>query len=158
MVSTIEAPKKIVTVEDYLKMDRVGIREKVGKYELFNQKLIFMPGGTPQHGQLIMSVGTVLNMQKMLHKTKHRVITDTKVTSFLAYKNYFYPDVFVVENAVIFDDEQKDVVTNPILIVEVLSHDSTEAFDRGDKFESYRKISTLQEYILISQNKKRIEQ
>lgn len=64
MVKTLELAKKLVTAEEYLKMDRIAIREKIGKYELFNQKLIFMPRGTPQHGELIMNVGTLLNMQK----------------------------------------------------------------------------------------------
>jgi Uma2 family endonuclease len=73
------------------------------------------------------------------------------------YKNYLYPDVFVVENQPIFDDEHRDIVTNPILIVEVLS-EGTEAFDRGDKFLSYQKIETLREYILVSQDKHRVEQ
>ncbi|NJN33411.1 MAG: Uma2 family endonuclease [Saprospiraceae bacterium] len=158
MVKTLELAKKLVTAEEYLKMDRIAIREKIGKYELFNQKLIFMPRGTPQHGELIMNVGTLLNMQKMQHRTKQRVITDTKVVCLTGYKNYFYPDVFVVEEDVIFDDEKKDVVTNPVLIVEILSPESTEGFDRGDKFNEYRQIPTFREYVLVSQNKKQIDQ
>ncbi len=158
MVSTLELPKRLVTAEEYLKMDRIAIREKVGKYELFNQKRIFIPGGTAQHGELIGNVGTLLNMQKMQHRTKQRVITDTKIVCLTGYKNYFYPDVFVVEDEVIFDDEKKDVVTNPVLIVEILSPESTEGFDKGDKFKEYRQIPTFREYILVSQYKKQIDQ
>ena len=88
---------------------------------------------------------------------KSRVITDTKIKSFLHYKDYLYPDVFIVEDLPIYEDEHKDIIVNPILIVEVLS-ESTEGFDRGEKFLSYQKIETLREYILVSQDKQQIEQ
>ncbi len=63
----------------------------------------------------------------------------------------------VVEGTPHFEDEHKDIVVNPTLIIEVLS-DATEAFDRGEKFKSYRQINSLKEYILISSKKKCIEQ
>jgi Uma2 family endonuclease len=55
-----------------------------------------------------------------------------------------------------FSDDQQDTVLNPDVIIEVLS-DSTESYDRGLKFENYRKLSSLKEYIMISQNKQKIE-
>ncbi len=55
-----------------------------------------------------------------------------------------------------FDDDQQDTLLNPTLIVEVLSK-STEAYDRGEKFEHYRKLTSLAEYILIAQDKYHIE-
>jgi Uma2 family endonuclease len=68
-----------------------------------------------------------------------------------------YPDVVVVEGKPFFEDEKQDIIVNPTLIIEVLS-DSTEGFDRGDKFKSYRQIKSLKEYILISSKRKSIEQ
>ena len=79
------------------------------------------------------------------------------MVSFLAYKNYFYPDVVVVDGKPYFEDSFTDVMLNPTLLIEVLS-ETTEAFDRGDKFTSYRQIKSLKEYILISSTKRSIEQ
>ena len=82
---------------------------------------------------------------------------DVRVVSYLSYKNYLYTDTFIVEGKPYFDDEQNDNLVNPRVIVEVLS-DSTESFDRGDKFKSYRQIPTLQEYILVNQKQACVEQ
>ena len=70
---------------------------------------------------------------------------------------YSYPDLAVICGQPTFYDGTKDVVTNPTLIVEVLSP-STESYDRGEKFLRYtNQIETLQNYILISQDKPLIE-
>lgn len=63
-----------------------------------------------------------------------------------------YPDAMAVCGERLFWDERKDVITNPALIVEVLS-DSTEAYDRGDKFAHYRTIPSLWAYLLLSQHR-----
>lgn len=158
MTATIAAPKKtVLTAAEFLKLDRETLREKEGKHEFFNQKLRYMAGGSINHGSIISNVGGSFHFEIKTKKKKSRVMTDTKVKSFLDYKNYLYPDTFIVEDFPIYEDEVKDIVTNPILIVEVLSN-STEGFDRGDKFLSYQKIETLREYILISQDKRQIEQ
>ncbi|HEX8456168.1 MAG TPA: Uma2 family endonuclease [Pyrinomonadaceae bacterium] len=65
-------------------------------------------------------------------------------------KSFFYPDVSVVCGAPQFADDQRDVVLNPV-VVEVLS-ESTAAFDRGEKFQSYQQIDALREYLLVSQD------
>jgi Uma2 family endonuclease len=69
---------------------------------------------------------------------------------------YTYPDLLVICGAERFDDAQKDTLLNPMLIIEVLSP-STEAYDRGDKFEHYRKLESLLEYVLIHQDKPHVE-
>ena len=158
MTATITAPKRnVMTAAEFLQLDRETLREKEGKYEFFNQKLRYMAGGSVNHGSLISNLSGSFHFEIKTKKKKSRVITDTKIKSFLHYKNYLYPDVFVVEDLPIYEDEVKDIVVNPILIVEVLSN-STEGFDRGDKFLSYQKIDTLREYILVSQDKRQIEQ
>lgn len=70
--------------------------------------------------------------------------------------SYFYPDVVVACKELRFEDDVFDTLLNPRLVVEVLSP-STEADDRGEKFARYRQIPALQEYILISQDKVRVE-
>ena len=72
-------------------------------------------------------------------------------------RKFFYPDVVVVGGDSQFHDERTDALLNPTLIIEVLS-ESTEAFDRGRKFQAYQRLESLQEYILISQNKPVVEQ
>lgn len=70
---------------------------------------------------------------------------------------YTYPDVIVTCEEQRFLDNEMDTLLNPTVLVEVLS-DSTEGYDRGRKFEKYRQISSLQEYILVSQSEPRIDQ
>lgn len=69
---------------------------------------------------------------------------------------YFYPDVMVVCGKIEFQRGRTDVILNPILIIEVLSK-STRPYDRTDKFVMCRQIPTLQEYMMIDQNRMYIE-
>jgi Uma2 family endonuclease len=69
---------------------------------------------------------------------------------------YTYPDVVVACGDIQFDDDQVDTLLNPVVIVEVLSP-KTEAYDRGEKFAHYRRLDSLQEYLLVSQDKVRVE-
>jgi len=71
-------------------------------------------------------------------------------------KRFFYPDVSVVCGETQFADDERDVLLNPVLIVEILS-DSTAAFDRGKKFQSYQQIESLEEYLLVSQDEHLVE-
>ena len=64
---------------------------------------------------------------------------------------YTYPDVVATCNAPCFEDAVADTLLNPAVIIEVLS-DSTEAYDRGGKFAHYRRLPSLQEYVLIAQD------
>lgn len=67
-----------------------------------------------------------------------------------------YPDVMVICGERLFYDDRRDVVTNPTLIIEVWS-DSSEAYDRGDKFRHYRTLTSLQAYLLLSQDRVQAE-
>ncbi len=157
-MTTAVQEKVKMTAQEYLKLERESLREKGGKHEFYNQNRIYMAGGTHPHNKTLFNTGLVLGMQSIQKKLKLDITTsETKVPSFLDHKNYFYPDVVVVDGSPYFEDEHQDILVNPTLIIEVLS-DSTEAFDRGEKFKSYRQINSLKEYILISSNKKSIEQ
>lgn len=72
-------------------------------------------------------------------------------------RKFFYPDVSVVCNKPQFHDERTDIILNPLLIIEVLSK-STEAFDRGAKFQAYQSLASLREYLLVAQDKPAVEQ
>ena len=69
---------------------------------------------------------------------------------------YTYPDIVALCGEPQLEDEHLDTLLNPTVIVEVLS-ESTEAYDRGEKFAHYRRLDTLREYVLVSQDKIRIE-
>lgn len=156
MAATATLKRKISEAE-YLRIDREENREKNGKYEYFNQTLIYNSGGTLQHSSICSNTNANLVLGIMQTKGTNSVLIDIKVKSYLDYKNYVYPDGVVSDGRPKNEDEKKDILSNPLLIVEVLS-DSTEGFDRGDKFKSYRNIPSVKEYLLISQNEKCIEQ
>jgi Uma2 family endonuclease len=69
---------------------------------------------------------------------------------------YTYPDVSVVCGEPQLEDAHRDILLNPVVLIEVLS-ESTEGYDRGRKFEHYRRIASLQEYVLASQEEPRVE-
>ena len=157
MTTTATELEKIWTAEEYLTLERKDPREKAGKHEFFNQKRILMAGGTHAHNLTISNVVTLFNIQSREKKMPLQITaSDSKVTSFLNHKNYLYPDIVVIDGKPFFEDDFKDIVVNPIVLIEVLS-DSTEGFDRGDKFRSYRQIKSLKEYILISSTHRSIE-
>ena len=155
---TVLAPQDKMTAEEYLKMQRSGPRELAPKYEFFNQKLKLMAGGSPNHNRINRNLTFLLELQVRQHDTKQEVFAnDMRTVSYLMYKNYLYPDVVVVDGKPYYDDERGDNLANPTLIIEVLS-DSTESFDRGDKFRSYRQTPSMKEYIVVSQKERCIEQ
>ena len=70
--------------------------------------------------------------------------------SILGGRRYVYPDIVVTCGQELFEDNIRDTLTNPIVIIEILS-ESTEAYDRGEKFMYYQTIESLQEYVIVSQ-------
>ena len=70
---------------------------------------------------------------------------------------YFYPDIVAFCGEPQFEDNVFDTLLNPILVIEVLSP-STEAYDKGEKFAHYQELTSLREYILVSQDRIRVEQ
>jgi Uma2 family endonuclease len=69
---------------------------------------------------------------------------------------YTYPDVVVACGEILFEDDQVDTLLNPVVVIEVLSP-STEAYDRGEKFAHYRRLDSLREYVLVAQDRVRVE-
>ena len=157
MVEFIEV-KNRMTAQEYLMRERATLREDGGKHEFFNGKLIEMAGASYNHNRIAKNAALALEKQFEQRNTNHEAtLSDTKVPSFLKGKNFFYPDVVIVDGKPIYVDEFEDIIANPQILIEVLS-ESTESFDRGDKFQSYKNIKYLQEYILISSDKRCIEQ
>ncbi len=157
-MTTVIAPQDKMTTEEYLKMQRSGPREFAPKYEFFNEKLRLMTGGSPNHNEINKNLTFLFELQIRKNNISHRIFAnDMRTVSYLSYKNFLYPDIVVVDGKPYYDDEKNDNLVNPTLIIEVLS-DSTESFDRRDKFRSYRQTPSMKEYILVSQKEKCIEQ
>jgi Uma2 family endonuclease len=160
MASPATKPKFAYTVDQYLAIER-GTPER---YYYLDGEIYGMAGESPAHADISANIVILLGTQ--LRNTPCRVRTkDTKVrsshilTAGTSTRGLFsYPDVVVICGEPQYHDEVKDVVLNPKVIVEVLS-ESTEAFDRGEKFlRLQRGNPSLTDYILASQDRPQLEQ
>jgi len=124
------------------------------RHEYLRGEVYAMAGGTPEHAALIAAMTTELSMALRgrpcrVYSADLRVrVTSTDLST--------YPDVTVVCGVLETAADDAVAVTNPLVIVEVLS-DSTEAYDRGEKFAHYRRLPSLRAYVLVSQHEARLE-
>ena len=139
------------TPEEYLEFE-INSPER---HEYINGEIIPMTGGLPNHNLIIGNLYAALNF--LLKREPYFVfVTDQRVW-IPKQRIHTYPDIMVVEGALQLQTGRKDTITNPLLIVEVLSK-STQAYDQGNKFKFYRTIPSFQEYILIDQYSIHVEQ
>lgn len=124
------------------------------RHEFLNGEVWAMAGGTPQHGALAVSVTLALGAA-LRGKPCRGYSSDVRVRIPQTGLST-YPDLSVVCGELETAPDDKDAITNPIVLVEVLS-DSTEAYDRGAKWAHYRRIPSLREYVLVSQGEPRVE-
>jgi Uma2 family endonuclease len=120
-----------------------------------NGEIIARTGGTTNHNKLAGQIYAFL-LFNLVRKGYEIYIKDVKLW-IEAYNRYTYPDVMVVEGKANYQGKTQSVITNPLVIIEVLSK-STANYDQGDKFDVYRTIPHFQEYILISQSEYYIKQ
>lgn len=138
-----------LTADEYLAIERAASR----KSDFIDGEVIPMSGASEAHN--IISGNLLAALAQRLKPRKFRVYpSDMKVCS--PRSSYTYPDLTVAGDNALFEDGRRDVLLNPVLIVEVLSP-STEAYDRGRKFERYRTIDSLQTYVLVSQDHSAVE-
>lgn len=125
------------------------------KSEWYDGAIVAMAGGTISHARLSATVTGLLHAQ--LRGKRCTPYSSDLMLRVLATGLATYPDVTVICGPPEVDPESAHVVTNPTVLVEVLS-DSTEAYDRGEKFVAhYQKIPSLRQYVLVSQREARIE-
>jgi len=132
-----------MTPEEYLAFERASEE----RHEYADGEIFAMSGGTRDHSLTAQNIAGELR-NALLERPCEVHGSDMKIKA-VATRKYHYADALVLCGQPIFEDETQDVVLNPKLIVEVLS-DSTERYDRGDKFTSYRTIETLEDYVLVS--------
>lgn len=144
------ATKTGFTPEEYLALERAA----EFKSEYVNGEIFAMAGATREYNLIAANVLAGLHGQLTarpceVYGSDMRVqVSDTGL--------YTYPDVVAVCGGARFEDEHRDTLLNPSVLVEVLSP-TTESYDRGEKFAHYRRLASLQDYVLIAQDKVRVE-
>lgn len=144
------SPKNTFTEEEYLALEQAADY----KSEYYDGKIYAMSGGTPDHGLIALSLGGAL--LRLLAPTPCRVYNSDVRLLVEKSQLYTYPDLMVVCGKLQFAPKSKTTLTNPIVIVEVLS-ESTQAYDRGEKFAFYKKVATLREYVMIDSERAHVE-
>lgn len=144
------AERSQLTAAEYLAWER----EQPVKHEFFHGEVFAMAGGTPRHNALAMSVGAEL--RAVLRSRGCSILSSDQRLAFPPDARYVYPDVTVVCGPPAFQPGTNDVITNPSILVEVLSS-STEEYDRGLKWTGYQRIAALTDYLLVAQTEARIE-
>ena len=139
-----------VTVAEYLSMERASS----DKHEFAFGEIYGMGGASARLVEIVGNIASELRTQ--LRQRPCRVYSTDLRLCVDADHRYTYPDVVVVCGQPQFLDDQLDTLLNPDLIVEVLS-DSTRNYDRGDKFQQYRGVSSFREYLLVDQAKAHVE-
>lgn len=124
------------------------------KHEYVNGLVYAMSGGTPEHGALALEFARVLG--NALTGRPCRLFSSDVRVRIEATSTSTYPDLSVVCGKLEMSPSDPDAITNPVVLVEVLSKTS-EACDRGAKANHYRRITSLKEFVLVSQEEKRIE-
>ena len=133
------------TRAEYLELERAA----EFKSEYINGEIFLMSGASRRHNVVTVNILRLLATH-LLDRPCETYSGDMRVQVTDAGL-YTYPDVVVVCGKPLFEDRYLDTLQNPTLIVEVLSP-STEAYDRGRKFEFYRKLPSLREYLVVSQD------
>jgi len=141
--------KKIYTPEEYLKFERAAEY----KSEYVNGEILAMSGASGAHNRIQMRLYAELDA-RLRGSPCEPFTADMRVQTNATH--YCYPDASVACGEALLEDTNRDTLLNPVLIVEVLSP-STEKYERGLKFERYKRIESLREYVLVWQDRPRIE-
>jgi Uma2 family endonuclease len=143
--------KPALSPQEYLARERAQLEQK---NEYYAGELVPMTGATEARnlivGNLIRELGNQLDGQPC------KVYASDMRVKIPDEDSYFYPDVSVVCGEAQFEDERRDTLLNPQVIIEVLS-ETTESYDRGRKFLNYRTIPSFREYLLVSQDEPVVE-
>jgi Uma2 family endonuclease len=138
------------TPEEYLALER----NAEFKSEYLDGRIIAMTGGSPEHADVVLNIGSELRTR--LRPRGCRVFVNDVRAKIASKSGYVYPDVMAVCEKAMFLDTRPRTLLNPNLIIEVLS-DATEGYDRGEKFAAYRAIESLSEYVLVDSRRVSVE-
>ena len=142
------APFPHLSPEEYLQLET----QSPVKHEYFDGNIFAMAGVTDAH--VTISLNLASDLRSHLRGSGCRVFISDMKARIETRNRFFYPDILVTCDP--RDSETDTYKRFPKLIVEVLSK-STESFDRGDKFNDYQTLNSLQEYVLINTQHRRVE-
>ncbi|MFB8793286.1 MAG: Uma2 family endonuclease [Microcoleus sp.] len=146
-----QTEKRYYTPEEYLALEESAI----DKSEYHDGEIIPMTGGTTNHNSIIINL--IANLKFGLRGKNYSLFTSDVRLWIPLTRRYVYPDIMVIQGEPVYQENNQTIVTNPLLIIEILSN-STKDYDRGGKFLAYRSIPEFKEYILIDQYSYHIEQ
>lgn len=139
------------SIEDYLEMESNSLT----KHEYWNGKIWEMAGGSDLHNEIcariIIELGKALEIRNLAFK----IYTSDMKIWIEKRRRFVYPDAVAIADKPIYYENRRDIITNPLLVVEV-SSDGTEAYDLSSKFEQYRSIASFKEYLIISQTEQMV--
>lgn len=141
---------RLYTADEYLEIDRASDHRN----EFVNGRIYAMTGTSIPHNVIVNNISGELRSR--LRGRPCRAFTENVRLKVSESGMYTYPDVMALCGERELEDSHRDILLNPMVIFEVLSP-STEAYDRGEKFEHYTLLPSLREYVLVSQDHVRIE-
>jgi Uma2 family endonuclease len=144
-------PETLLTEERYLAIER----QAEFRSEFYEGAMFAMAGASRRHNRIVTNLVTALDIQLRDHPCN--VYSSDMRVKVSSTGLFTYPDLVVTCGEEMFADDEQDILLNPLVIVEVLSA-STEAYDRGKKFEHYQSVGSLSTYVLVAQDVPRIEQ
>lgn len=134
---------KYISIEEYLESEEDALE----KHEYYEGEVFTMAGGTIAHNRIVRNVLT--SVDSFLKDKACEVFPSDLKIHIEPNTLFTYPDLSIVCGELEKWNNRNDVITNPVVLIEVLSK-KTQGYDRGQKFKLYRDISSLKEYILIS--------
>lgn len=143
-------PQLRLTPEEYLRAER----DAEARSEYHDGEVLAMAGASYVHNLIVANV--IAELRAQLKGTPCTVLPSDIRVWIEAAQRHVYPDVTVICGEPEFTDAEQDTLTNPTLLVEVLSK-KTRNYDRGDKFEGYRTLASFAEYVLLAQERPHCE-
>lgn len=143
-------PEPVATGAEYLARERAASE----KSEYVNGRIYAMAGASRTHNLIVGNTFAELRAQTRSRGCE-AYVNDMRV-KVSRTGLYTYPDLAALCEEPEFEDEHVDTLLNPSVLIEVLSP-STESYDRGEKFAHYRRLDSLNEYVLIAQGTRRVE-
>ena len=140
-----------LTPQEYLARERASAGSKC---EYVNGHIYAMGGASLAHNRIVWNLARELGIQ--IRGGPCSAVSNDMRVKVPETEMYTYPDVIVFCGEPMLEDDHFDTLLNPIVIVEVLSP-STERYDRGDKWAHFRRLKTLKVYVLIAQDRMRVE-
>ncbi len=143
-------PKARVSADEYLAMER----DAAEKHILWDGDVYAMVGALPDHNVLV--ANAIGELHRLTRRGPGRVYASALKVYVPLREGFVYPDASVVCGELEYYRRTRDVITNPTLLLEVLSP-STESLDRGEKASGYRALASLRHHVLVSQTERRVE-